>query len=754
LDHEQEEDHYRDFLMTLGFLYDNRAELDRVEKDIQEFRRGLFSQAKDRREALGAVRNSLQARLLRVMCRTERVNMTRTLDAMLLEPPKPAPLSPRDLYQAVLADCAAQALGAGNTVEYWKSSPYLLNFLKNYELRRKLDEVLEAPPADLVEALRKGNNEILRREAMEDYAPLDPANARLRLLFHETLEPGLWRLLWLPPSLPYMQPAGFYEGVGSVTKALVFSAWNVVPDAIAALCSYEAERRMLEQVDRAWRHGELYDKVKPLLRFSLGREERLTGMPALALLMPSPTLATAIDPLEIAMDKGEGRPITMDALLAEAQDRCERLLRRLRKGKPGSRPDERWYWAAPVLLEARSQFRHWCTHEQGWPALETGQETEHRFHDHLKHLVAALDREIDLGPRPDDLARVMAKLALGGPGTCALRALRRTAPKLPADHFSLLSAAARIAKGFRTLFNLPETICLLRGSGEDTYWRLTLRYGIEGNLQALLDEQVHVLQESLGLLYQEPETRVTGIAESLENALSIRTARITIDEPAVDGGKIEVRNFNSRCRFALRFGELRDDRDATLARADIVRDAFNSPFRPFILASTSIGQEGLDFHTWCHAVVHWNLPSNPVDLEQREGRVHRYKGHAIRKNIARRFGLAELSKWDGKGDPWEFLFWRASETRPAGSSDLIPFWVYEVAGGASIERWVPLLPYSREVQQLDRLKRSLALYRLVFGQPRQEDLLAHLAERLTPEEAQQAATLWRISLEPPPSAPE
>src|SRR6266852_3860834 len=64
-----------------------------------------------------------------------------------------------------------------------------------------------------------------------------------------------------------------------------------------------------------------------------------------------------------------------------------------------------------------------------------------------------------------------------------------------------------------------------------------------------------------------------------------------------------------------------------------LRDAFNSPFRPFILASTSIGQEGLDFHPYCHALVHWNLPTNPVDLEQREGRVHRYKGHAIRKTI-------------------------------------------------------------------------------------------------------------------------
>ena len=74
--------------------------------------------------------------------------------------------------------------------------------------------------------------------------------------------------------------------------------------------------------------------------------------------------------------------------------------------------------------------------------------------------------------------------------------------------------------------------------------------------------------------------------------------------------------------------------------------------------------------------------------------------------------------------------------------------------GSSIERWVPLLPYSREVQHLERLKRSLALYRLVFGQPRQEDLLAHLAERMTPEEARQAANLWRISLDPPVCPPK
>ena len=77
------------------------------------------------------------------------------------------------------------------------------------------------------------------------------------------------------------------------------------------------------------------------------------------------------------------------------------------------------------------------------------------------------------------------------------------------------------------------------------------------------------------------------------------------------------------------------------------------------------------------------------------------------------------------------------------------FWVYETEGGARVERRVPLLPLSRDAAQLERLKRGLALYRLVFGQPRQEDLLAHLGEQLTPEQREHAVNEWRIDLTPP-----
>lgn len=67
----------------------------------------------------------------------------------------------------------------------------------------------------------------------------------------------------------------------------------------------------------------------------------------------------------------------------------------------------------------------------------------------------------------------------------------------------------------------------------------------------------------------------------------------------------------------------------------------------------------------------------------------------------------------------------------------------EAEGGARIERKVPLLPLSRDEIHLQRLKRGLGLYRLVFGQPRQEELLTHLCD-LDEEQRQAAIAKWRI----------
>jgi hypothetical protein len=146
--------------------------------------------------------------------------------------------------------------------------------------------------------------------------------------------------------------------------------------------------------------------------------------------------------------------------------------------------------------------------------------------------------------------------------------------------------------------------------------------------------------------------------------------------------------------------------------------------------------------------VHWNLPSNPVDLEQREGRVHRYKGHAVRKNVAKASRQHDLQ---GSGDLWERLFALAKKDRPSDVSDLVPYWIYEIPGGAKVERRVFNLPMSKDESRLRSLKSSLALYRMVFGQPRQDDLLEHLLRRFDEQRALQLVKRWRIDLTPAPS---
>ena len=146
--------------------------------------------------------------------------------------------------------------------------------------------------------------------------------------------------------------------------------------------------------------------------------------------------------------------------------------------------------------------------------------------------------------------------------------------------------------------------------------------------------------------------------------------------------------------FALRFGHVRTD-DGEHISQDAVRAAFNSPFRPFVLTSTSIGQEGLDFHPWCHRLVHWNLPGNPVDFEQREGRIHRYKGHAVRRNVAGSHAGDAFASWragEGK-DIWKLIFDLAdSAARDVEKSDLVPHWI--APGEHRVERHVPQLPYT------------------------------------------------------------
>src|ERR1700688_2256615 len=87
-------------------------------------------------------------------------------------------------------------------------------------------------------------------------------------------------------------------------------------------------------------------------------------------------------------------------------------------------------------------------------------------------------------------------------------------------------------------------------------------------------------------------------------------------------------------------------------RTDDLRRAFNSPFWPHFSATTSLGQEGLDFHVWCRQLLHWDLCSSPLDLEQREGRIQRFGGLSVRKALVDALRTHALESGCANASPW------------------------------------------------------------------------------------------------------
>ncbi|TPL11716.1 SWF/SNF helicase family protein [Mesorhizobium sp. B2-4-14] len=705
-------DHYDDFLKTVGFLHGHeRAASVATELDIEmrQFRRFLQQLPSGTKQAKQA-RVLIERRLKRVMIRTERIDSTIKKDSMLAEPAMDVKIAAIDLRHATVAAAVARIAGAPEIIEYWKSAPYLLNFMRDYALKKLLKDARTSPNNDLVAAVAEAEALALRLDAIDDYQPIEPGNARLRALMSDLFDAGLDQQLWIAPALPYYGPM---PNGPPPTKALVFSAWQMVPDALAALISYEVERRMGAAAAKlTYREA---TKRRPLqFRLEQGRPAALR---TLNLIYPSPTLAELGDPLAIFAARSER--LTQEEVRSAVREQIIPRLVGYPQAADGAILGPRdWEWSTAASMDAAAGNRalEWL---QGGAFAWTGKEAGFREH------VAELKRSAEGAPAPLNNAAIelLVDLSLGSPAVCAVRALRRIAPELAWDDPVLLEAAAHVAWGFRTLFNQHEAVALLRQESEEHYWRSVLTHCAGHNLQAVLDEYAHYLVEGEGLSSASPSARATGVAQAMVNALSIRPSQIEVDDVGVENGRIVFRTpIKMRGRFAMRLAELKDEEGGAV-RLATVREAFNSPFRPFVLATTSIGQEGLDFHPYCHRVYHWNLPGNPVDLEQREGRVHRFKGHAVRLNVAAAHGDAVRQSRTPAADPWAAMF-AAARRSTTSRDELIPYWIYE--GPTKVERRVPMLPFSREEKRLEWLKRSLTVYRLAFGQPRQDDLLAHL----------------------------
>src|SRR5690606_979000 len=118
-----------DFIDTIRFLLQSEAEAQEIGHLLREYRRALYQLGVDRDGTLARLRllsADLEARLRRVMVRTERLAASSDRNGMLTEmPPPELPVAPSDIHAYLETQQLADLLDQGDMVEYWKSAPFL-----------------------------------------------------------------------------------------------------------------------------------------------------------------------------------------------------------------------------------------------------------------------------------------------------------------------------------------------------------------------------------------------------------------------------------------------------------------------------------------------------------------------------------------------------------------------------------------------------------------------------------------------------
>jgi hypothetical protein len=590
------EDHYADFVRTVRFLLaDDPAAADGLENHLKNYRRELFRLAQTGADGLETARSGIETFLRKIMVRTERMAITADRSGMLVEKPqRGVQVSAADARTYVDVQRITQALEHKDPVEYWKAAPWLVNFMVDqYELGRKITSVIDEgnQTKDFVSAIEKGRNALLPWSDVASFRKLDPAHGKLSWLIAQSLDRGLWKALWLPPSLPYYSLAKPFDEIArsSPTKSLLFSAWRVVPRVVAASLSHEAERRMYEKLEGEGadlsgapdRHGD---------RLSISRKDgRTAGLSVLSILYPSVWLARECHPRKLSLRffASHGRLPTVEELIKETENHIKPLLDQLTLNTERSTPDESWYWAAPMLFDlsdSREETAQWLNRELAllWSTKErqsakqvdedeetaasvslVGTDKEHSAMDELINRVRQLKiGEIPTGAPPKDLLRMIALMAIAGPATVALRSFALATGASSISSVTARDCAARVGASFRTLFNQPDStaivkaVCVEAGKDDD-YWKQCLEYGAAGGLQAVLDEYAHLLVDEAGVFGKSADRIIGEISQYIVTVASLKRARVGVQDIYVKRGVVRRKSETIRSRLAMRLGEVR-----------------------------------------------------------------------------------------------------------------------------------------------------------------------------------------------------
>lgn len=601
-----------------------------------------------------------------------------------------------------------------DVMQFHKAAPWSLSFLSGYQLRETLR--LHAREMPVKEALKEAGAGWIPYQRFRNYSldlTLEAPSGRFAQVLRAAAPEGAERLLWVPPSLSNYAGFGPFKDKEGFSKTLLFSSLVLAPRALSSYVSYECERRLLARGRKRREYLDNRDAYKGTVLL-----DGLKIGPAWGLIYPSARLA-AVPICHPSVSLDEVRQRVRDELTADFRLLCKRY------GHGTQRYSARWYALAPFLLDEIRDGDHTLAIVRSWSrAFEGFSVASQARKAHVPRVLEALVRaDGGLGEPPADLLGWLVDLAIGGPAVCMRRTLGTVweTGAAGSDHGRQLAHATDCASSFIDKMNRMESQRVLRAVLPSAKpWVAVSSYAAMGNLQAVFDEFLHLLKsvhrgmdESVGAFH-------TAIAPGAVS-LTAQTALPPLK------GKVKRHDVTFHCHYAVPFGNQNSTEEEGIKRITNVRASFNSPFWPFMLNSTSIGQEGLDFHWYCRRVVHWSLPANPIDLEQREGRINRYKSMVVRQRVAQAYGDALTSLTPSQShDIWARLFELASNDKRR--TDLVPYW-FVPRGDACLERIVPVAPFSSEIERLDEILRILSLYRLSFGQPRQQELIENLLRR-------------------------
>lgn len=730
IDETQVDEHYSEFFDVMNFL--NITEKEKNEfKSVWSNYSVHLKELTDGDTTILSAKKAAEDAMYQHICRTERVSATENAD-IIDDKDVNVPLSvmEQDIKSYLQAQKLLEEVGASFNVpvDYIKSTPYLMSFMRDYQLKRYLEKYFKERP----EEINKINKDSfwLKRRTIDKYDKIPNNNARLDRVMAHTFKDNAELLLWVPPSKPYYAPQGVFKNVPAFSKTLIFSSWEMVPRMIAGLLSYEAERKTVGKLAKANEAKEAHyfytgERRYPSARLNFSVSNGTpNAMTLFCLMYPSQFLTRCYDPIEYLNAGASLKEIEKDikSKIAEKLDKYT--------APTSGTQDKRWYYLAPLLLDGAGYVTTWLNSGEALASFDEEEGKSKRQKGFLTHLQTLRELYLEtnygkictLGKKPDDLLDVLADMAIASPAITINRTYQSYCKRGTTFPSYLPS---QIAKIFINRMNTAEstaTVELACGKkSEDAHWENLLTYCKQGNIQAMFDEYAHLITNSL----DADNNLVDNLHYTIASSMDVRTTIYTIDtfnafKARANGTKEKPTAIRSHFAVAFTKG---DGKEKDADRKKSVRNSFNSPFRPFVLASTSIGQEGLDFHNYCRRIVHWNLPSNPIDLEQREGRINRFECLAIRQNISKRYGDIKF-----KENVWKEMFDVAAKEENGGNgSDLIPFWgLTKRDDMVKIERIVPMYPFSRDELAYERLIKILSLYRLTLGQARQEELLEYI----------------------------